>query len=42
MLIDFTVFEVSDILEFIENEEILKERIKEAEELINSSEQQLE
>ena len=41
MLIDFTVFEVSDILEFIENEEILKERIKEAEELINSSEQQL-
>jgi len=34
MLIDFDVFEVSEILEFLENEELLKERIKEAEELI--------
>lgn len=36
MLIDFTVFEVSDILEFLENEETLKERISEAVELITS------
>lgn len=35
MLIDFEVFEVSEILEFLENEELLKERIKEAEELID-------
>lgn len=34
MLIDFDVFEVSEILEFLENEELLKERIKEAEDLI--------
>ena len=37
MLIDFEVFEVSEILEFLENEELLKERIKEAEELIEST-----
>ena len=30
MLIDFEVFEVSEILEFLENEELLKERVKEA------------
>lgn len=35
MLIDLEVFEVTDILEFLENEEKLKERIKEAEELIS-------
>jgi len=34
MLIDFEVFEVSEILEFLENEDLLKERVKEAEELI--------
>lgn len=34
MLIDFDVFEVSDILEFLENKEHLKERVEEAEELI--------
>lgn len=34
MLIDFEVFEVSDILDFLENEDTLKDRIKEAEELI--------
>jgi len=38
MLIDFDVFEVSEILEFLENEDLLGERIKEAEELINNSE----
>jgi len=27
MLIDFEVFEVSEILEFLENESLLKERI---------------
>jgi hypothetical protein len=37
MLIDFEVFEVSEILEFLENEELLVERIKEAEELIVKS-----
>jgi len=37
MLIDFEVFEVSEILEFLENEELLKERIKEAEELIDNT-----
>jgi hypothetical protein len=37
MLIDFEVFEVSEILEFLENEELLKERVKEAEELIEST-----
>jgi len=34
MLIDFDVFEVADILEFLENESQLKDRIKEAEDLI--------
>lgn len=37
MLIDFEVFEVSEILEFLENEELLHERIQEAEELIVKS-----
>jgi hypothetical protein len=37
MLIDFEVFEVSEILEFLENEDLLKERVKEAEELIEST-----
>merc|ERR1719223_522693 len=35
MLIDFEVFEVSDIIEFLESEEALLERVKEAEELIS-------
>jgi len=35
MLIDFTVFEVSEILEFLEDEEELKQKIAEAEELID-------
>jgi len=34
MLIDFSVFEESDILEFLENKEELTERVKEAEVLI--------
>jgi len=34
MLIDFEVFEVSDIMEFLESTEHLKERVEEAEELI--------
>lgn len=37
MLIDFEVFEVSEILEFLENEELLKERITEAKELIEQT-----
>lgn len=36
MLIDFSVFEVQDIVEFLENEETLKEKIEEAKELILS------
>lgn len=36
MLIDFEVFEVTDIIEFLESDAILLERVKEAEELINS------
>jgi len=35
MLIDFEVFEVTDIIEFLESEEALIERVKEAEELIS-------
>lgn len=35
MLIDFSVFEVTDILENIENKEELKERVTEAVSLIN-------
>jgi len=35
MLIDFEVFEVSDIIEFLESNEALMERVKEAEELIS-------
>ena len=30
MLLDFTVFEVSDVLEFLENENYLKEKVVEA------------
>jgi hypothetical protein len=37
MLIDFEVFEVSDILEFLESQDDLKERVEEAEELISQS-----
>ncbi len=36
MLIDFSVFEVQDILEFLDNESVLKERIEEAKEILNS------
>jgi hypothetical protein len=35
MLIDFEVFEVSEILEFLENESNLIERITEAKELLD-------
>jgi len=35
MLIDFEVFEVSDIIEFLESDDALLERVKEAEELIS-------
>ncbi len=34
MLIDFEVFETAEIIEFLESEENLKERVVEAEELI--------
>jgi len=34
MLIDFSVFEVSDILEFIESDALLTDRIQEAEQLL--------
>lgn len=37
MLIDFEVFEVQEILDFLENEEMLIERINEAEDLIEKS-----
>jgi len=37
MLIDFEVFEVSDIMEFFESQQYLKERVEEAEELIAKS-----
>jgi len=37
MLIDFTVFEVGDIIEFLDNSEILHERVQEAEGLIEST-----
>lgn len=37
MLIDFEVFEVTEILEFLENEDLLVERINEAKELIEKS-----
>jgi len=35
MLIDFEVFEVTDIIEFLESNDALLERVKEAEELIS-------
>ena len=37
MLIDFTVFEVTDIIEFLDNAEILHERVAEAEGLIQTN-----
>ena len=37
MLIDLDVFEVQEILEFLENDDILTERVKEAVELISGS-----
>lgn len=37
MLIDFSVFEVEDILELFEDKEALKERVDEAVDLILSS-----
>ena len=38
MLIDFEVFEIQEIIEFLESEENLKERVVEAEELIQQGE----
>ena len=38
MLIDFAIFEVTDILDFLENEEELVERVAEADKLINENE----
>jgi len=35
MLIDFNVFDITDILEFMENEEELKQKVTEAEKLLN-------
>lgn len=37
MLIDFSVFEVADIIEFLDNSEVLHERVSEAEELIKTT-----
>ncbi len=37
MLVDFEVFEIEDILEFHDNEEVLKERVEEAYKLINNN-----
>jgi len=37
MLVDFDVFEVNEIMEFLENETILTERVREAEELLIES-----
>ena len=34
MLINFSVFGISDIMEFLENENVLKERIEKAKEFI--------
>jgi len=36
MLIDFEVFEVTDILELLDNQKELEDRVTEAEELIKS------
>lgn len=36
MLIDFTVFDVDDIVDFLENTETLEEKVREAEELMVS------
>ena len=36
MLIDFSVFDVTEIIEFLENNAELKERVEEAEKLIKS------
>lgn len=38
MLIDFDVFEVTDIIELLESKEHLIERVEEAEELITTAE----
>jgi len=35
MLIDLEVFDISDIIEILKNEQILKERVQEAEILID-------
>ena len=40
MLVDFEVLTVQDILEMLEDDQILDERIQEAQELINSEGQQ--
>ena len=37
MLVDFDVFEVNEILEFLENDSVLKERVAEAEDLISKN-----
>jgi len=34
MLIDFSIFEVTEILDFLENEEELRERVVEADKLL--------
>jgi len=40
MLIDLDVLEISEIFEFLEDAELLKERINEAKELIESENQE--
>ena len=39
MLIDLEVFDIQDILEIINNKNILKERVNEAENLIDNEEE---
>jgi hypothetical protein len=39
MLIDFTVFEITDVIEMLENEEEFNERVIEAIGLINTEEE---
>lgn len=38
MLIDFSIFEVTEILDFLENEEELRERVVEADKLLTGQE----
>jgi len=38
MLIDFTIFDVTEIVEFLDNEEELKERVEEANKLLTEGE----